>query len=229
MTGRVEQFAGATIHLGDCLEILPSLPRPGAIVTDPPYEIDTRGAGKFRQARPYLDEIAAEDLDKGFDHSILSAWRADAVVVFCHNDQLAEILPILAVEFKRYAVCFWAKRNPMPVANKHYLPDLEIYVHAWAEGSHPIGELAEKKRWIELPVGKSEYDHPSVKPFELMRKIIRNVNASSICDPYMGTGTTGVAALSQGRTFVGIEIKEKYFDIACRRLEAIARRAEQIA
>lgn len=229
MTGRVEHFGGATLYLGDCIEVLPSIGRPGAIVTDPPYEIDTRGAGKFRQARPYLDQITTEGLDRGFDHSILSAWRADSLVVFCHNDQLRKILPILGVEFKRHAVCFWAKRNPLPVANKHYLPDIEIYVHAWNEGAHPVGDLGDKKRWIELPVGKSEFDHPTVKPFELMRKIVRNVNAATICDPYMGTGTTGVAAIGQGRSFVGIEIEERFFDIACRRLEAVVARAEKIA
>lgn len=220
MTGRVEIFGPATLHLGDCLEILPGLPRPDALVMDPPYVIDTRGAGIFRKARTYLNQISEADIDKGFDHSMLSAWRADSIVVFCHNDQLSVLLPILWVEFPRQVVCFWQKSNPMPVANKHYQPDIEPYIHAWQLHAHPLGELADKKRVWTGPVGKSEFDHPTVKPLGLMQKILRNVNGDVVCDPYMGTGTTGVAALGQGRRFVGIEKNERYFDMACRRIEA---------
>lgn len=222
VNGRVETFGAATLHLGDCLEILPSLPRPDALVMDPPYEIDTRGAGKFRKARTYLNEITADELDLGFDHSMLNAWRADSVVVFCHNDQLHKLLPIVAVEFHRHAVCAWNKTNPMPVANKHYQPDLEFYIHAWQHGASPTGELETKKRVWRGPVSKSEFDHPTVKPLDLMRKIVGNVAGATICDPYMGTGTTGVAALQHGRRFVGIEKIERYFDLACRRLEDAA-------
>lgn len=105
MSSRVETFGAATLYLGDCVEILPALPRPAAIVMDPPYLFRSHGAGSFRKRRPNMREIRAAGLDRGFNLSMLTAWRADSIVVFCHNDQLAEILPILKAEFDRYAVC----------------------------------------------------------------------------------------------------------------------------
>lgn len=216
---RIETIAeGVTLYLGDCREILPTLGKVDAVVTDPPYEFDAQGAGIFRTNRHCMDAILATGLDKGFDHTILTADLCDSVVVFCHNDQLDRLIPWLSSQFDRFAVCMWHKENPMPVANKHYKPDTELYVHAWKSAAHPIGELAEKARWFLAPVGKSEYGHPTVKPLPLMSKIVRNVQGKTILDPFMGSGTTGVASVRNGRDFVGIEVSPNYFDIACRRI-----------
>ncbi len=117
-------------------------------------------------------------------------------------------------------LCEWHKSNPQPVANKHYQPDTEFYIHAWQKGFHPAGELKDKGRYIIGPVGKSPYDHPTVKPDYVMDKIITNLAGKTVCDPFMGTGSTGVAAIRQGRIFTGIELSKKYFDIARQRIEA---------
>jgi site-specific DNA-methyltransferase (adenine-specific) len=216
---RIETIAeGVTLYLGDCREILPTLGKVDAVVTDPPYEFDAQGAGIFRTNRYCMDAILATGLDKGFDHTILTADLCDSVVVFCHNDQLDRLIPWLSEQFDRFAVCMWHKENPMPVANKHYKPDTELYVHAWKASAHPVGELAEKARWFLAPVGKSEYGHPTVKPLPLMSKIVRNVQGRTILDPFMGSGTTGVASVRDGRNFIGIEVSPNYFDIACRRI-----------
>lgn len=216
---RRETIGDATLYLGDCAAILPTLGKVDACVTDPPYEFQASGAGIFRSNRKCMDEIQAGGLDKGFDHSILTASQFRSVVVFCHNDQLDRLLPHLSAQFDRFALLFWHKENPMPVANKHYKPDTEIYVHAWNEGGFPVGALADKGRYFIAPTGQqNEWNHPTVKPLPLMEKIVRNTNAETILDPFMGTGSTGVAALKHGRKFIGIEIQPKYFDIACKRL-----------
>lgn len=174
----------------------------------------------FRSTRRNMDEIEARGLAAGFDHSILSAAQFGAAVVFAHNDQWAALLPHLASEFARFAICQWHKTNPMPVANRHYQPDTEIYVHAWNPGFHPSGELAQKQRFLIAPNGQdSAIQHPTVKPLAVMRKILVNVNGNSVCDPFMGSGTTGVASVEAGRRFIGIEAHEPYFDLACRRVE----------
>ena len=216
---RVEHLSDTVaLYRGDCAEILPTLGRFGALIADPPYEFDTSGGGKFRAARDTLEAIEAHGLSDGFDEKLLSRFRADSVVCFCHNDQLPKLLAWFASQFERVVLCAWHKDNPMPVANRHYQPDTEFYIHAWSGHAFPRGALAEKKRYIFAPVGKSEFAHPTVKPLTIMRKIIANVGPLSICDPFMGTGSTGVAAVEAGRRFVGIEREPKFFEIAVKRV-----------
>src|SRR3546814_14439463 len=104
----------------------------------------------------------------------------------------------------------------MPVANKHYQPDCEIYIHAWNRGHHPPGELADKRRHIVAPVGRrGAFGHPTVQPDAVMDKIVRNLAPGSLCDPFMRTGSTGVAAEETGRKLVGIEPTHAPFATAC--------------
>jgi len=215
---------GVRLILGDCRDVLPTLGRFDAIVTDPPYEFDAEGAGIFRSNRKCMDQILATGLDQGFDHTILTAALCDSVVCFCHNDQLVKLISWLEGQFGRYAVCMWHKVNPMPVANRHYKPDTELYVHAWNGKGYPIGQLEDKSRYTFAPVGKSDFAHPTVKPLRLMEKVIRNVQGNLILDPFCGSGSTGVAAVRFGRRFTGIEIEPKYHAIACRRIEDELRR-----
>lgn len=216
---RKEIIGNATLYLADCKDILPTIGMVDALVTDPPYLFNTSGGGKMRKERRCLEEIIDNDLDKGFDMNIINGLLYRSVVVFCHNDQLHKLLPHLAGNYHRHAVCFWEKSNPMPVANKHYMPDLEPYIHAWNKDGHPLGDLSDKKRTIRTTNGKSEFDHPTCKPDAVMDKIMRNVNGDSVLDCFMGTGSTGVSALKYGKKFIGIEKNEKYFEIACGRIE----------
>jgi DNA modification methylase len=218
---RVEVIGNATLYLGDCRDILPTIGAVDSLVTDPPYEFETSGGGIFRrEGRDCMDKIAEAGLDKGFDHALITAEQFRSAIVFCHNDQVSRLVPYLAGQYRRFALCFWHKTNPMPVANKHYKPDTEIYIHAWGQDGHPVGALHDKGRYVLAPVGhQDEWDHPTVKPLPLMQKIMRNVNGETICDPFMGTGTTGVAALEYGKSFIGVERDERYFDIACKRIE----------
>lgn len=226
MKHREEIIGDCRLILGDCLEIMPTLDG-DHIVTDPPYEFQASGAGIFRSNRKCMDEIQKHGLDKGFDISIIDGNRFKSAIVFCHNDQLDRIIPHLKHEFGRFALCFWHKENPMPVANRHYRPDTEIYIHAWGEGGFPVGSLADKSRYFFAPVGQqSDYAHPTVKPLALMVKIIRNVNDGVVIDPFMGSGTTGVACVKLGRSFIGIEREKSYFDIACRRIDDAYRQAD---
>jgi len=223
---RVEIIGPATLYLGDSYEILPTLGDLDAGVFDPPYRFSTSGGGRFRKSRPSMDRIAAKGLDQGFDDVIVSPARFRSVAVFCHNDQLAELLPRMAARYHRAVVCCWHKTNPLPVANKHYRPDTEFWIHAWLEGAHPIGTLADKARWIASESGRfSGVAHPTVKPDVVMDKVLATINAASICDPFMGSGSTGLAAIKRGLHFVGVEKDPEYFDIACARLDQAVRQS----
>lgn len=205
--------------LGDCLEVMPTLGTFDAVVTDPPYEFETDGAGIFRSNRKNMDEIKASGLDKGFDHSAFRSHQFSAAVFFCHNDQLVKLTGHIDAEYDRWAVCSWHKTNPMPVANKHYQPDTEFWIHGWLRSHPPTGKLSEKKRYYFGPGGQdTSIAHPTVKPMPLMGKVITNVSGDHILDPFMGSGTTGVACVKLGRKFTGIELDPDYFEIACERI-----------
>lgn len=210
------------LYLGDCAEVMKEIPRVSAIVTDPPYEFQTSGGGIFRRNRDNMDKIQEAGLDKGFNFDVLT--NCDSCVVFCHNDQLSELLPVIDSKvggmFDRFALCSWHKSNPMPVANQHYQPDTEFYIHAWNMGFAPVGALKDKKRYYLGQSGKdTDIDHPTVKPIPLMEKIIGNTNSDTILDPFMGSGSTGVACMKLGKKFTGIEINPKFYEIACKRLK----------
>lgn len=229
-------IGAATLYFGCAYEIMPVLarefdPDDTVGVMDPPYEMNTSGGGKMRKARPYLDEIHAKGLDLGFDTAVLDGpegpWCASAFV-FCHEDQGKTLFPALAGRFPRVSICGWQKTNPAPYANKAYLADMElclhagedegVYFHGWRGAAHPRGPIKAKSRFWKGPVGKSEWNHPTVKPLGLMQKIMKNAASGRIVDPFMGTGTTGVAAICAGRVFIGVEKDPDYFRIACKRI-----------
>lgn len=217
---RVVRIGPHLLYQADAYQLRPRLGWFDADVMDPPYVIRTSGGGSFRKNRPYLDLIKEQGLDQGFDHAIINPLLCGAVVVFCHNDQLAKLAPDIAGLFLRNALCVWQKSTPMPVANKHYVPEIELYFHAWNRGYHPQGDLADLKRVFTCRSrALKDFGHPTVKPVELMAKIIRNVAGQTICDPFMGTGSTGVAAIKAGRVFTGIEHNPVHFVTACQRIQ----------
>lgn len=212
----------ATLYHGDAYAIRPTLGWMDADVMDPPFLIDTSGGGRYRAGRKVFDEIADAEIDKGFDLSIINPLQTGAVICFCHNDQLPQLLPALDGQFHRFALLDWTKAAPQPVANKHYRPDREFYVHAWAHGYHPIGELADKGRSITASPDRSlkkRFGHPTIKPPAVMNKIMVNVAGDRICDPFMGTGSTGVAAIQAGKQFFGIERDPRWFEAAVTRIQ----------
>ncbi|WP_374406580.1 DNA methyltransferase [Pelagerythrobacter sp.] len=214
----------ATLYCGDAYRIRPTLGWFDADIMDPPYLFDNRGGGAFRKSRAGANLIVEEELDQGFDTSIINPLLCGATVVFCHNDQLADLLPHLRGNFHRHVTMFWIKPNPSPMRNKHYLADTEPFVHAWSKGHHPVGDHHDMHRWITAGTMPAKtFGHPTVKPLSVMKKIVANVNGSTICDPFMGTGSTGIAAVRAGKSFTGIEKNPAHFETAVKRIgDAIA-------
>lgn len=210
------------LYLGDAYETRAKLGWMDADVLDPPYKMRAEGGGSYRKKRPHFDQIVEEELHKDFDRSIINPLQCGAVVVFASNDQLADLLVHLRGNFHRHALCIWQKTNPQPIANKSYRTDVEFYIHAWRADHHPIGTIAEKLRvtTIGAPRRALRFGHATPKPDGLMDKILRNVAGETICDPFMGTGSTGVAAIRAGRIFTGIEHNPKHFETAVRRCTA---------
>ncbi|MEM7067938.1 MAG: site-specific DNA-methyltransferase [Pseudomonadota bacterium] len=202
-----------------------------AAVFDPPYVIDTRGGGKYRKKRPMLNRIEKQNLHKGFNLEILSWKTANQIICFCSDEQIVPVKARLQQGFHRAILCQFHKKNPQPVANKHRRPDTEFFIHAWQKGWHPVGTLQDKSRWMmasrpeRFPFINSdgeEDNHPTIKPLSVMQWIMRTLQGDIVIDPFMGTGTTGVAALQAGKRFIGAEIVPEYFQIAEQRLSEVA-------
>lgn len=205
-------IGNATLYLGDCMDILPALPKVDAVITDPPYEISALGGG-IGGKRQYLTDIRGH-IDAGFDVSILA--RFENWLCFCGKPQLMDLMQQAEKQALRWQLLTWNKTNPTPLSNNNYLPDTEYMVHAF-KAHHYEG----KSRFVVGQVEKSGFDHPTVKPQYVMQKAIKSASRAGdvVLDCYMGTASTGVAAIQLGRSFIGIEREPKYFDIACKRIE----------
>jgi len=205
MTPRIETIGDATLYLGDCREILPTLERVDAVVTDPPYGIGESAAKNNRRG------LLAAPTDYGSDD-----WDHQP----CPDEVIAWIR-----ESSSWQIIFGGNYFNLPPAPCWLIWDKEI------NGDFADAEMAwtnlpraiRLKRWMwngMLRKGAEQRFHLTQKPLGIMEWCIGFVpDATTILDPFMGSGTTGVAALKLGRKFIGIEIEPKYFDIACRRIE----------
>lgn len=218
--------ADIELYFGDNLDVMRSVkPLIDTLIADHPYMFDTSGGGKFRAERSNLEDIAAAGLDEHFDIEVYHyAMKLGclSLVCFFNWQQEATISAFFNHGyFYRNSLNFWNKTNASPMCNKAYHSHVEYYRHGWREGfklkNRPLDEM---KKVFESANGKSDFDHPTVKPIDLMRKIVKNAShrGQTVIDPYMGTGSTGIACVQLGRRFIGIEHNRKYFDIAVERL-----------
>ena len=203
MRARTEIIGDATLYLGDCREILPTLGKVDAVVTDPPYGIgkdgqkQSTGGNGGRKAYEFLGWDASRPEKVTFE---LMLAAADQHVIWGGN-YFADYLPASG----KWLV--WDKGQRIDQS------DGEL---AWTSEAGAL-RIFEKNRVALLVEGA---EHPTQKPIEVMQwSILQVPQAHTILDPFMGSGTTGVAALKLSRKFIGIEIEPKYFDIACKRIE----------
>lgn len=211
------QRAGVTIYHADYRDVLPSLPTVDLLLTDPPYELQARGAGMAAN-RKYLRDIKGE-LDCGFDVSLLTAFPN--WFCFCSKDQLISLLEAANVlGGGRWMLLTWNKPNPTPLMNANYLPDTEYIVHRFESAKRLFGDYSARSRFIVWPAEKNEFEHPTVKPLQVVKKLVTlgTQPGDTILDPFMGTGTTLRAAKDLGRAAIGVEVEERYCEIAAHRL-----------
>lgn len=203
-----------TIYHGDCREVLPTLEPVDLVLTDPPYELVAKGGSFGREGRrKYLTKIEGFT-DGGFDISILDPF--ENWMVFCAKEQLPALIE--KAKLGRWMLITWNKPNPTPLINNNYLPDTEYLVHRYSSG-RLFGSYADKSRFIVHP-SSARLSHPNEKPIPVMTKMVRlgSLNGETILDPFMGSGTTLRAAKDLGRKAIGIELEEKYCEVAAKRL-----------
>jgi DNA modification methylase len=206
MTYREEIIGDARLILGDCLEILPPLGKVDAVVTDPPYGIgmDGRKIGKAEYEKMTWDS-------KRPSGAVWAAMNTQSRIIWGGN-YFADQLP----PGGKWLV--WDKKNdPTTFA------DCEL---AWTD----LDGATRIFRWLwsgPYQQKREQRWHPTQKPLPLMEWCLTHVpDAKTILDPFMGSGTTGVACAKLGRKFIGIEIEPRYFDIACKRIDDAYKQAD---
>jgi site-specific DNA-methyltransferase (adenine-specific) len=205
------EIGNATLYLGDCMDILSTLPKVDAVITDPPYGIcidramaassGTQSGGMMAKKGVYVAS--------GWDDAPMSLELAEQIML------------------KGNVIVFWGGNYyGLPPSQCWLVWDKKVNGNfadcelAWTNMSKPV----RKFEWMwngMLRQGKEERNgHPTQKPLALMSWCIEQAeNPQTILDPFMGSGTTGVAAIQMGRKFIGIEREPKYFEIACKRIQ----------
>jgi site-specific DNA-methyltransferase (adenine-specific) len=230
---REEIIGDCRLILGDCLEILPTLGKVDAVVTDPPYSSlvhDTRGrrGGDLRKdGGPELSRISFDSIDVIQDRvaSLVCAHNTGWFLAF--SDIFA--LPgwreaVLSHGGKSKSVCLWVKPDCAPQFNgQKPATAFECIGVFWCgTGFSKWNGGGSRGLYTHNTNGPLRHgEHPTEKPISLMSELVGLFSnaGQTILDPFMGSGTTGVACVNLGRKFIGIEIEPKYFDIACRRIE----------
>ena len=230
---REETIGPCRLILGDCLEIPPTLGPVDHVITDPPYEASLHDAknslrGRIRTDKgPDLRGLDFEPIDRirgavvSLANQICDGW----FISFCTVEGVAKWADAInpsAMKYKR--ACFWVKPDSTPQLNgQGPAQGAECFVCAWCGGGHAKWN-AGGKRGVYVHNTNSPLRHgahPTEKPISLMSELLGDFTRPGdlVLDPFMGSGTTGVACVKLGRRFIGIEIEEHYFDIACTRIE----------
>ena len=236
---RKEVIGNATLYLGDCLEILPTLDKVDSVITDPPYSDITHNNAKSNKGGFGAKAIDFKAIDfKAIDFKAIEGLL-DACSLLCDSWIIANMdwRHIAQLEFKKHdfyeLIRFgvWVKTNPMPQISA------DRPANGW-DGIAYIYPRNKKKVWNGGGCHGNwsgsvitNGDHPTGKPVDMVSSwVTRFTNhGDAILDPFMGSGTTGVACMNLGRKFIGIEIEPKYFDIACERIDQSQRQQRMFA
>jgi DNA modification methylase len=217
---RIETIGDAMLYLGDCREILPTLKGIAGVLTDPPYGMD------------YTSGHATDRL-----------WKAGRKIT---NDNDCSIRDAALALIDCPAIVFGTHKVAEPPGTRQHL----IWDQGPALGMGAL-DLPWKPSHSELYIlgkgfvggrnwgsvlyhhptqatAKNGRRHPNEKPVGLLERLLRWMPPGLICDPFMGSGSTGEAALKAGRSFIGIEIEPTYFEISCERLRKITRQPDMI-
>jgi len=215
---RVEHIGDATLYLGDCVDVLPTLDKVDAVVTDPPYGIG------WDKEKPAMSAGIRKDGTKR-----KSMWRDQRPKGYSEKSWDKKISPEifdLIFEVSKDQIIFGGNYYNLPPTGGWLIWDKEVVMPtlskcemAWTSMLHHTEII----HYLWAGFRKAERisrEHPTQKPVAVMQWCIGFLpNAKTILDPFMGSGTTGVACANLGKKFIGIEIDQEYFDIACKRIE----------
>lgn len=228
MTFRTETIGDATLILGNCLEALESLGSVDHVISDPPYEDELHKAmGRIQRTdgREMVQDLGFDGVNARRSdiaakiHGVSRGW---AILFTLAEGVRAWRDDLQAVGAKWDTTCFWVKPDASPRFNgQGPARGAECFVTAWCGPGYRRWNAGGKRGIYTHCVNTGRQgEHPTEKPVPLMMEIVADFTqfGELICDPFMGSGTTGVACVKLGRRFIGIEQNERWFDLACRRV-----------
>ncbi len=211
---RKEIIGDCTLYLGDCLEVMPTLGKVDAVVTDPPFGINYK-YNLYNDTKENLISLIKPLEIFIKDNTLRAAILCGITQIHLYSQPnwIAAITWNTTGQFGKLGYTQW-----MPVL--FYGDDVKGFGNV--EGVVTKSDLYQISGGGGVGFARDEnIDHPCPKPLNIMNWAIKRFSLSgeTILDPFMGSGTTGVACVKLGRKFIGIELDEKYFDIACKRIE----------
>lgn len=226
-------IGNATLYLGDCMDVLPTLDRVDAVITDPPYSARTHaghdtgsvGAGRAELGYSFLTDSRAEELAAEFSR-VCSGW-----VVWMTDHTLAPTISRALADGGRYVFA------PLPF----YQAGRSVRLTGDGPSSWTdwivVARTKAQSKWGTLPGGYiagpgwSDKQRMGGKPTLLMDAIVRDYSkpGQTVLDTHMGAGTTGVSCVQAGRSFIGCEIDPDVFELACKRIEQAQRQGDLLA
>ena len=225
------------IYNQNCLDGLKGLPDGSVdlVVTDPPYLIEsTKAGGKSQLAKSIQkmnNQIEGSNLTSGFDPAILDelvrVMRRINIYIWCNHKQIPQYLDYFVKGLGcSFDIIIWNKTNPSPLFNNKYMTDKEycLYFRKGAYCNPPTYEQAKTVYYQPMNVtDKRKYGHPTIKPLNIIQNLIENSSkeGETVLDPFLGSGTTAVAAVIVNRRYIGYELDPNYYDVACGRLDEV--------
>jgi hypothetical protein len=217
-----------TMYLGDMREVLPQLDiRADLLLSDPPYLLTSGGKGTGEMGgcfgRDAYDNSGAlfpivpwAEMAPLFYAAM--ADNADAIVMTSDREEFDARGAMLAAGLRFHRLLIWNKGTVTP--NRWFMPNCEFGLYLWKGAARTISNPS-AKQLVYVPQ-RDVTQHPTEKPVILLRSWIENCSAPGalVLDPFMGSGSSMVAAAHAGRRAVGIEINRRWFDVACARVEA---------
>jgi len=234
------------IYLGDASELIKSIPNDfiDCIYTDVPYLYENGGSGSSPVAlriRANADRLAEAGIDKGFSYDIFNEFarvmKKINLFIWCSKLQVFDIANWWLNYAKEkgirlnYEILVWCKTNPTPATNNTWLPNIEYCLYFREAGVKLNDGYDLKSKFYVSGLNvedKNAYGHPTCKPLDFCQKNIEHVTQPGdiVLDPYLGSGTSCLAAKRSDRQYIGFEINPEYFKIAQDRLKGINQRGE---
>ena len=232
-------MADYKLYQGDCIDIMKDIPDKSVdlIITDPPYEVSVTNSGgtvnDIKNFNATLKGIDDAGINKGYDIELVGTefirvLKDIHLFVWCNKGQIWDYFQFYVGQHGcKYDIICWHKPNALPTYSNKYLTDTEYCLHFFKSTgkgarTHPEN-YEDAKTYLFAPINHTDkklYEHPTIKPLNLTESMVRNCSdkGDTILDPFMGSGTTGVACINNSRNFIGIEINDSFYRIAEQRI-----------
>jgi len=224
------------LYNDDCINVLRNLPDNSVdlIVTDPPYDIKSTKTGSnsdfsisFQKSLTELDEL---DIVGGFDteevlNELVRVNKNINMYFWCNKAQIQMYLDYFVRDLDcSFDILKWVKTNAVPTFNNKYLSDTEYCLYFRKGGYCNPSNYNDASTLFNEPINSKDkklYEHPTIKPVKMLDRLIKNSSKEGdvVLDCFMGSGSTGVSAKQLGRSFIGVELTEKYYEIAKKRID----------